>query len=1162
MNRRGHIRNPTTPLGTGKVPSQNFARRPTPKVIGWRIEERDGFVAAWVFGTRKTAQTEKKTIDEWTRKNLEPRFGPLKIALRGKTLIAIKPKTDPQKLETTKDGSPYWKSDLKQTRSSDEAETRFVTDLLTGKKARENPPSEIVITVPHAADDKIEDGHDTDWNAERAAIDLANALLNKGIDPILMIGKDNRDNYDLNREWSNMRPFHVELDKHLTNADLLIDVHSYPADYPVWGDHDVVLFAYGPLHSDEDNEQTVELAQFIQEEVPGTRVLIEQADLTRNFIQNKGLVQDLESHLIEVAEGQDPSAVMTAVANYALGAKANIPTSFPEGAVVQQFTIKFQLLRDNALTRLTMPEILEIDLEDLGFAVAKPPSYLGTSNVIERMWFKLPIGLSQIPTLMFQRNSTVAYLYKAEHLTSAEVKVVFDFVKEAIAEQPLSNPTAKDKRKTKLTELGVPEEMANEIVELINDGSNKTKIFAMASGEGADLRGETWKELTAMKDDPKTKLTKDSTEEEIRAVLKEKKIEAPMSNSGNFKKAEALFLADGIVTNQLTNKTLEEALKEKKIEKPMKDGKLDRDKAMKLLGGEGDKTAVAVTEFSKKTNEKVKLSTPITKMVISDLFPGAHKIPQEQKSQGKGGQGKGQFRKLDLRKVRNLNEFKSLSQAEKSRLLPKFGEGTPLYKEIQNKFGGKDIFENPPVKAIPSSGQFTMNVTGEFVKDSSVAVTANGAAAQLNVGTLEVPPSGELGRGMGKLVRINMFRRKAGFKILDQSRQPDYIVSVETGSSHYYAKSKVKVDGYARLRHFPEKKSEPRLRVETRGTLEFGNQVGTLSVRGREHPLYDVIVVKQRLENPPAIGYDRVMDMTRTIPKGTAIMHKPTRHKMFFESIETDEDGDTWYILKDEDGTITRIFADEIDNYSLYPTSSVWKMNPPGEYKMNPSAYAEQYVKDHTLMSSKEEKKFSRFKLKGKLGTAEFFEQIGNKMQVFGEGQGWVRDGYLYWKKGPGHLNYVEVDGHMLKGGTAWMHTHPAAWEPSQTSPDDYKVMHGLFINHGVRDFFTIIADRIDWFRTKKKDKIPIEEMIEVVQEFEEDIEREFHIAEEKFQEKMGEEPYLTSAQTRYITEHLNKVIPEFEMSYRAYSLSPQQMNGRSIPNPPPRVPVQGFFRS
>ena len=42
------------------------------------------------------------------------------------------------------------------------------------------------------------------------------------------------------------------------------------------------------------------------------------------------------------------------------------------------------------------------------------------------------------------------------------------------------------------------------------------------------------------------------------------------------------------------------------------------------------------------------------------------------------------------------------------------------------------------------------------MKGASVVVTANGAASQLNVGTLEVP-SGSLDKSYGKIVRINMF---------------------------------------------------------------------------------------------------------------------------------------------------------------------------------------------------------------------------------------------------------------------------------------------------------------------------------------------------------------------------------------------------------------------
>ena len=84
--------------------------------------------------------------------------------------------------------------------------------------------------------------------------------------------------------------------------------------------------------------------------------------------------------------------------------------------------------------------------------------------------------------------------------------------------------------------------------------------------------------------------------------------------------------------------------------------------------------------------------------------------------------------------------------------------------------------------------------------------------------------------------------------------------------------------------------------------------------------------------------------------------------------------------------------------------------------------------------------------------------------------------------------------------------------------------------------------------------------MVEVIEEFENDIETEFEIAESDFVNKMGEEPYLTSELTRYITKHLNKTIPEFQAKYRAYLLSPQQINQRTKKNPPDVINIRGFY--
>ena len=215
MSWKDFIKGNTTIAFTGSSPT-NFAQRAAPKVLGWRIEDKGNVVAAFTYGTRKAAQSRRRPFKH-TEEKLVPRFGPLKVALRSQTLIVLPVDVDPQKLEVTDSGSPYFKTEMKTTRASDEPETRFVTDLLTGKETRENPPAEIVITVPHAADDGIEDGHDTDWNSLPAAEILADSLLSQGVDPIVMVGKDNRDDWDLNREWSNDEPFHIELDKHLAS---------------------------------------------------------------------------------------------------------------------------------------------------------------------------------------------------------------------------------------------------------------------------------------------------------------------------------------------------------------------------------------------------------------------------------------------------------------------------------------------------------------------------------------------------------------------------------------------------------------------------------------------------------------------------------------------------------------------------------------------------------------------------------------------------------------------------------------------------------------------------------------------------------------------------------------------------------------------------------
>ena len=1345
-NWRRHIKNPTMPLRTGLIPKQDFATRPAPRLLGWRVDDSvsKNFVAAFQFGTKDMAEKERKEIAEWTKKNLEPRFGELKIIRKAQTLIAVRPDVKASSIETTEAGGPYIKSTLKQTRASDEPQTLFTEDLLSGKKYRQNPPGNVIITVPHAADDNIDDGHDTDWNSEKAARILSEELLKRGVDPILMIGEDNRDIWDLNRAWSNNRPFHLHLDENLQGADFLLDIHSYPQNYKNWAGYDVVLFDGGPMHDSESNKLTMDLAISITEQCPKVKVLIDRADATKNFIQNKGLIAGAESHLIEVVEEKEPKEVMEAVANYITGTKPNIPTQLPTGAVFQAVTIRLHLFKNEKPLPISMIELLQMELEELGFKWIKE-SYYANTDLISSQSYKLPAGFNQDVTLNFQRNQKSFLIYQAHLLTNEELEAIYQMVVEATKEQPLFNPQDADAEQTLFDAIKDMKIEGNEnfppknaeikkLVKLLLKG-DKEAVNELNESKEYNLKDE---ELTllfnyAASADSENQITSDSSEAELRATLEGKEIEIPLFKSGKFNKPKALYLAAGIITKQTQEPELKAELEKRSIKFPKKDdGKFDTKKAFELLTKGKQEGEVSLSDRAKPRQEKIQLSTRVTKMVIGDMFPGTHKIKEEKEGKQKGKQkGKQQSQEEDWSKIFKIINGNKISKREwrkKQGRNPNwdewndapqanppncgcgqtpcvtYGETNPptdwsrrksaketrcqeqhrkrtyfsyeealqvlkhresqgaknlsVYKcpdRIITDQHGKDVLKthwhitsrgkretqyrrkikeakkrakemvepeepmsqrgkgrkkskseieeirarfdeergkkgpieisdeeyqrmldgdrrNPPVTVDPKQGKFTMDITGNFVKDPIIVVTAKGEASQLNIGSIEEPPEGKLTRDMGRLVRVNMFRQKAGFKIENQTKQPKYIISVETGGKHYYAESEVAINGFAELKHFPEKRSEPRLRVETRGRVELYGDEKVINVRGRKHPLYERINIYNEKENPqarlPGMGepfetQDELIERMRIA--GWKFYTVPSWMK---EKTVTDLGGIRVseifpdYMLEP---SAIKVIEEKIEKRKKKKIKEA-KERAKGtrrldEYEENPSAFAQQYVKDHKLMTPKQEKKFEKFKLKGEVGSPEFFEQIAKKVQVFGEGQGWVRDGYLYWKKGPGHLNYVEVDGHMLDGGTAWMHTHPAAWEPSQTSPDDFKVMHGLFINHGVRDFFTIISDRIDWFRVKKKDRIPLEEMLEVVEDFENDIEREFAVAEEKFQKKMGDRTYLTSEQTRYITEHFNKVLPEFQMSYRAYALSPQQINGRSIPNPPPSLPLKGFFK-
>lgn len=200
------------------------------------------------------------------------------------------------------------------------------------------------------------------------------------------------------------------------------------------------------------------------------------------------------------------------------------------------------------------------------------------------------------------------------------------------------------------------------------------------------------------------------------------------------------------------------------------------------------------------------------------------------------------------------------------------------------------------------------------------------------------------------------------------------------------------------------------------------------------------------------------------------------------------------------------------------------------------------YIKDFSPISEKAvERKFRTEKLKGKLPSDDFLRQIYGKCQLFGEAAGWILPtGTMKWKRGHPLLNETRVDGFVVPNAVAYWHTHPKAFEPSQTSPDDFLIYHGLFTNNGMCDFFTVMSDRIDHFRFQKKHMIDPEIVAESIMEFEDDVRIVFEDAMEEYQSKLKpEDPLDTQKQTAHIVKKLNQLVHEFYCTFKCYKIDP-----------------------
>jgi hypothetical protein len=168
----------------------------------------------------------------------------------------------------------------------------------------------VLITVPHGATPNGDGEHNSDVGAVKFLSFLEEALEAMSIPYTTMVGEVNRDILDLNRLRAHSHPWVVEVRKAMLEAEIHIDLHSYPKvsepqqtstnyDLLLWSQHTVVLFNT-PDITDQELLRSIESAL---EEV--SILTAEEQGGFENYLSNlASVLMDLPSVLIEVNEGE------------------------------------------------------------------------------------------------------------------------------------------------------------------------------------------------------------------------------------------------------------------------------------------------------------------------------------------------------------------------------------------------------------------------------------------------------------------------------------------------------------------------------------------------------------------------------------------------------------------------------------------------------------------------------------------------------------------------------------------------------------------------------------------------------------------------------------------------------------------------------------------
>ena len=150
----------------------------------------------------------------------------------------------------------------------------------------------------------------------------------------------------------------------------------------------------------------------------------------------------------------------------------------------------------------------------------------------------------------------------------------------------------------------------------------------------------------------------------------------------------------------------------------------------------------------------------------------------------------------------------------------------------------------------PKGGEYLNPKTGDVltnknVESASISITPEGKP-KFDAVPVEKEIVGSPSAKGATQIKTNLFKKSAGWKWIDGPKKYKDIptlVSVQNKGKHYYTLETNFPEG-VNLTRYADSPSEPRLRPTVKGFVNLGKKIGTISVRGKKHPVYDKIINK------------------------------------------------------------------------------------------------------------------------------------------------------------------------------------------------------------------------------------------------------------------------------------------------------------------------------